>query len=263
MKWKLKPGEVITYKTIIEEIDTANHKDFALDGLVKALGSDTNTAEIQKMFKQFSQATSVSDFVTHLKKNSRNVIDIEMKAGNMPGAQSITDTGAMSTAIKQMVAKMAGGIVLRGAIHEDGTIESFYTKNDQKNLIATFFELPGRPVKTGDTWSVDVHFLSMDQNFTCDSSYRRNSVTIVKTGNNENEHVVTIKYDIEEYVSGNFISPVDEKPVKTSMKMTYKGLADFSTDKGRWLNYNGIMSLSSSGMMSSQSTKRCTLTISQ
>ena len=146
-------------------------------------------------------------------------------------------------------------------MYEDGTIESFYTKNDQKNLIAIFFELPGKPVKVGDTWSPEIHFLSMDQNFICDSSYRKNNVTVINISNKENEHIVTLKYDIEEYVSGNFTSPFDGKPIKTSMKMTHKALADFSIEKGRWIIYNGIMSISSTGMMTSQSTKRCSLII--
>ncbi|MCR8559898.1 hypothetical protein KXD93_19765 [Mucilaginibacter sp. BJC16-A38] len=260
LKWKLKPGEVISYKTTMDEIDTAHSKDFSIDGFDKLLGSDVNSAEIKKMIKQLRQATNLSNFVTHLKKNSKNVIDIEMKAGDQPAAQTTADTGEMGKALKLMMATM-GGVVLRGAIREDGTIESFYTKNDQKNLIATFFELPGRPVRVGDTWSADVHFLSTDQSFICDSSHRRNIITIVKIDDVENEHVVTVKYDIEEYVSGYFSTPFDKNPVKTTMRMTHKALADFSIERGRWINYDGIMSISSTGFMSSQSAKRCNLTL--
>jgi hypothetical protein len=261
LRWKLKPGETIVYKTVMDEIDTANHKDFAMDDLAKALGIDVNTADIQKMFKQFSQATSQSDFLTSLKENPKSIIDIEMKAGNMSAAKTVVDTGVMGNALKAMMAKMSGSVVLRGSVYEDGAIESFYTKNDQKNLIAIFFELPGKPVKVGDTWSPDVHFLSMDQNFTCDSSSKKNVVTIVKISNNENEHIVTMRYDLEEYVSGNFAYPFDGKQRKTSMKMTHKALAEFSIEKGRWITYNGIMSLTSSGVMGAQSTKRCSLII--
>jgi hypothetical protein len=264
LRWKLNPGETITYKTVMEEIDTANHKDFAMDGLSKSFGNDANDADFKKMVKQLNKLTSQSDFVTYLKKNRKNVIDIEMKLGNTATTGAVTDTSKVGRELKDMHAmmvKMTGGVVLRGAIYEDGTIESFYTKNDQKNLISTFFELPGKPVKVGDTWSPDIHFLSMDQNFICDSSYKKNNVTVISIDKKENEHIVTLRYDIEEYVSGNFTSPFDGKPIKTSMKMTHRALAEFSIEKGRWSTYNGIMSLSSTGIMTSQSTKRCSLII--
>jgi hypothetical protein len=155
--------------------------------------------------------------------------------------------------------KALTGVMLRGSVYEDGTIESFYTKNDQKNLLAMFFELPGKPVKVGDTWSISVHLISMDQNFTCDSSYRKNNVTLVGIENKNGEHFANLRYDIVEYVEGSFISPFDNSKVETIMKVTFTAAAYFSLEKGRWVVFDGVMSQSSSGIMSSRSKQKLSL----
>lgn len=122
-----------------------------------------------------------------------------------------------------------------------------------------FFELPGRPVKVGETWSATVGFISMDQNFICDSAFRKNVVTVIAIEQKNNDKVVTLKYDIVEFVAGDFSSPFNGNSVKTTMKMTYQAIAAFSVEKGRWLNYNGIMTISSTGMMAVATTKRFAL----
>jgi hypothetical protein len=183
MKWKLKPNEVLSYKTTMEEIDTANHKDFSMDGFMKSMGNDSVRADLKKFFKQFNIEIPHPNYITHLKENKKHVIDIEMFAKDTTPKKPITDTGQAGVAergIRIIMGKMAEGIVLRGAINEDGTIESFYTVNTQRNLIALFFELPGRSIKLGDSWPLTVNLLSADQSFKCDSSYKRNTVTVVK-----------------------------------------------------------------------------------
>ena len=43
------------------------------------------------------------------------------------------------------------------------------------------------------------------------------------------------------------------------MKITYKALADFSIEKGRWVSYNGIMASSSTGLITAQTTQKFSL----
>ncbi len=265
LKWKLQPNEVISYKTTMQEIDTANHRGLAMDSLIKSSRINDQAAEFEKAMKQLDKEIQLSNFITNLKKNHKNTIDIEMYLKDTStSVKSMTDTGKMADIqndMRKMMARMNKGIMLRGEVNEDGNIESFYTKGDQKNIIAVLFELPGRSVKLGDTWAIDVHFLSMDQNFKCDSSFRRNTVKVVAISNTGGEHIVTLKYDIVEYVTGDFNSPFDNKPMKTSMKMTHQALANFSIEKGRWVSYDGIMSLSATGMMTAQTTKKISLVL--
>jgi hypothetical protein len=264
LKWKLKPNEVLSYKTVMEEIDTANHKDFSTDSLSKLIGGKGDKAhdeDFKKVVKQLNAEMQNSDFITHLTEKRKGIIDIELfveKKDVKPTKNKKEGNGEIG-AMQSMIAKMSEGIMLRGSIYDDGTIESFYTKNDQKNLLAMMFELPGKPVKPGDKWPLSIHFISMDQNFICDSSYKRNEVTLVSVENKAGEHIVNLKYDIAEYVMGNFISPFDKNAMKTSMKMTYRGMAGFSLEKGKWVVYDGVMFLSSTGFMSTQTTKKFSL----
>jgi hypothetical protein len=256
LKWKLKAGEVLSYKTIMEEIDTANHKDMSMAGFNQVLGLKGDSAldaEFKNMIRQLNAQVQHSNFITKLTEKRKGIIDIALYAKN-----GNSDTIAARAASKgpngiSISAGLPAGVMLRGAIYEDGSIESFYTKNEQKNLLAIFFELPARAVKPGDTWPLSVNFISMDQNFVCDSSYKRNTVKLVGIENKNGEHIATLRYDIEEYVRGVFVN------TNTFMKMSFQGIAGFSLEKGRWVSYDGVMVLSSDGFMTSQTTKKLSL----
>jgi len=229
MKWKLKPGEVISYKTSMDEIDTANHRDFNVSGMEKLITGETNDTSSQKLFKRLSKLVMNSSFITHLKSSKDGLIRIEMiMNNNKPEVfKDTTRDGKNAKEMQDMLSKMTSGVMLRATINQNGGIESFYTKNEQKNLVATFFELPGRAVVLGDSWPVSVNFISMDQNFTCDSSFRKNIVTVTAISDVQNEHIVTLKYDIVEFVKGDFSSPFSNTSIKTTMKMTYQAVAQF------------------------------------
>ncbi|MBS1501373.1 MAG: hypothetical protein JST32_04895 [Bacteroidetes bacterium] len=63
LKWRLKPGEVLTYKTVMDEIDTANHKDPDMTGMMKATGmsgfmksTGSDTSQLTAMNKVMKQS---------------------------------------------------------------------------------------------------------------------------------------------------------------------------------------------------------------
>lgn len=259
MKWKLKPGEVLSYKTALEEIDTANHVNFGMNGMFKSMGIDSaNDTKMKEIFKELNSITQPTNFVTTLTEKKKDVIDIVMISKPNKTQAEGNKIGNLSE-MQKLMNQFSGGIMLRGSVHEDGTIESFYTKGEQKNMIAIMFELPGKPVKRGDTYALTVNFLNADQNFICDSSYHKNQVTVLKIENKAGEHIVTLQYDIAEYIKGSFSSPMGNGSVKTIMAMDFQGLAEFSVEKGKWISYNGIASLSSSGIMTSETKKRYSL----
>jgi len=262
MKWKLKPGEVLSYKTTMEETDTANRKDISMNGFMKSMGNDSAQIEAKKFFEDFRKQAPHPNYVTHLTENKKKIIDIEMLASDTTTPKPITDTGAAAVserAMQMMMHKAANGTALRGAIYEDGTLESFYTQSSQKNLIAIMFVLPGHPVKTGDSWPLHVNFLAMNEGFKCDSSFKKDMVTVVKIENRNNEQVVTLKYDILEYISGTLNSPMDNSDQKLSMKIGFNGVASFSIEKGRWIAFDGVLFTDNSGAMESRNAQRLSL----
>lgn len=261
LRWKVRPDDILVYKTVMKEVDTSSFSFSRLRfGMMAGLPDSVwQQKAMDSLFDEMRKYLDHTDFFTRLSAGRGGVIHIEM------AVSPETDTARSDTAVNKatrlasLLTTMNKGAMLRGAVNEDGTMQSFYVKNDQRNLIALLFELPGRPVSVGDTWSIDVHLLSMDQNFTCDSSYRKDVVTLVDVKKAGGETVAVLRYDLAEYVSGSFTSPLEEKAIPTYLKMTHRALATFSVDRGRWLSYEAIMTVQSAGVMDSHVVKKISL----
>ncbi|MBK0380923.1 hypothetical protein [Mucilaginibacter segetis] len=258
LKWKLKPGEVLAYKTIMET-DTTDNKGVLLNGglINQVMGSDSSSGEVKKLLKQLTELSGGNGITTFLRKSSKNDgISVEMVAEQSKG-KAVADTSYLGR-MHAMIQNMTGGVMLRGELNTNGSIKSFYLKNQQKNLVAVFFELPVKAVKKGDKWSLDVNLIAMDQSFQCDSAYKKNEVTLSDIVVRNGEHVAKVKYDICEYVSGNMVA-FGSGHVKMVMKVAFNGTADFSIEKGRWIRYEGLMSNMSKGFMSSDYSQKFAL----
>jgi len=264
LKWKIRQQETLTYKTVMQEIDTANFKEVSLNlgGLAK-LFEDTTSAHknaVKRLFSEVNKSLEKNDLITDLSINAKGNIDVTMTLRKKDIDSSKRDTTSRKDAeLEGFMRALSTNVMLRGAITTSGQIESFYVKNDQKNLIAMLFELPNKEVKIGDKWSITANLISMDQNFKCDSSYKKNIVTLIDLKKSGSDQIAIIKYDVVEFVVGDFINPMVKKNVKTTMKITYNGVSEFSITEGRWSKYEGIMSITSSGVMTSNSTKKVTL----
>ncbi|MBL4678998.1 MAG: hypothetical protein JKY70_22825 [Mucilaginibacter sp.] len=191
-------------------------------------------------------------YLSTLKETHKGIIDIEML---LPPNKAVAD----SANLYPIMSKLSGGVMLRGTIDTDGQIKSFYLNNDQKNLVAFFFELPGKPVKVGDKWPISTNLLHADQSFKCDSSSKISEVTVMAIDNTGVDQIVTLQYDIHEYIAGQlgfagmFGKDGDNKMV---MSMTEKAIGKFSVAKGRWLSYEGEIAYDNEGGFSGGKTKK-------
>lgn len=266
LKWKIGINEKLNYLTVMSDIDTSSiEMDFG--GLFKALSDSTDNGlkESKNFFKKFNDAFKNQDFVTTLTNKNNGVIDIVMKTRPKEPIEEtdIDTTDSKENEVLKMMQSMTQGVMLRGSVYETGGIHSFWVKSAQKNLIALFFELPTKPVKIGDKWSLEVNLITNDQNFDCDTSYKINEVTLVDIKKINGETIAVLKYNIVEYVKGNFNTPSffgsEGGQKETTMKFTHQGIAEFSVDKGRWINYDGIMSLEATGVMTANKKTKFTL----
>jgi hypothetical protein len=261
LKWKLQPKEVVTYKTFMK---TERGSKADLSGFAKQMDLDTNgtgSAQMQSFMKDIERFTP-DHYLTHLEKKRGGVIKIEM----VPINNKVPNDTSVTNGFSQLMSAMSTEVALRAAVYENGAIQSFYLRNDQANIVALFFQLPGKPVKVGDTWEVGTNFISLDQNFKCDSSFRRNNVTLSSIEKVGDDNVVTIKYNIEEFVTGNFSMPFPQsgsdikmKSIETSFKVIYKAAARFSVKQGRWLSYEGEFEETNTGMMAGHSLMKYAL----
>jgi hypothetical protein len=266
LKWKIAKNENLSYATVMSDIDTSSiEMDFG--GLFKALSDSSGNGlkESKEFFKTFNQAFKNQDYVTTLTNKGNGVIDIVMttKPKEQTKETKKDTTDSKEAEILKMMQSMNQGVMLRGSVYETGGVHSFWVKSAQKNLISLFFELPTKTVKVGDKWSLDINLITNDQNFDCDTAYKINEVTLTDIKNVNGETIAVLKYNIVEYVKGNFNSPSffgnDGGQKETMMKFTHQGIAEFSVDKGRWITYDGIMSLEATGVMTANKKTKFTL----
>jgi hypothetical protein len=266
LDWKIGKEEQLSYLTVMKEIDTTSI-EMNFGGLFKSFSDSTakGLTEAKQFLKKLGSSFKNVDVVSTLTNKGGGVIDIVVVANQNKDKQPLPDTAdSKQSKFVKMMLEMNRGVMLRGSVYETGAIHSFWTKNDQRNLLSIFFELPTKPVQIGDTWALDIHLISNDQNFACDSSYRLNKVTLVDIKKVQGENIAVLKYDIVEYVKGNFNMPSfgrngGDGQTETMMKFTHQAIAEFSIDKGRWISYDGIMSLVASGVMTANKKTKFTL----
>jgi|SRR5690554_1594506 len=266
LKWKIGKNEKLNYYTVMSNIDESSFEmDFG--GLFKALSDSTDSGlnKSKDLFKKINKTFENQNFITTLTNKNNGVIDIVMMTKSKEVSEEENNTADENNddEILKMMQSMTQGVMLRGSVYETGGIHSFWVKSDQKNLIALFFELPSKPVKVGDKWSLNINLIANDQNFDCDSSFKMNEVTLTDIKKINGETIAVLKYNIVEYVKGNFNTPSffggKGGQKETMMKFTHQGIAEFSVDKGRWVNYDGIMSLEATGVVTANNKTKYTL----
>jgi len=92
-----------------------------------------------------------------------------------------------------------------------------------------------------------------------DSAYRVNEVTLIDLKESDGERIAVLQYNIKEFVTGSFNSPFSDGAVTKNMEMTHRAIGEFSVDKGRWISYNGVMSVVSGGLMDNNSKNNMSL----
>lgn len=250
LSWKLAPNESLRYQTIMNQIDEAQ---FSFDFPMLDTANDPEAHdELESLLQEMNKAFDNVDFESVLTSENEGIVDIVVKG--IPKA----DDGAEPDPLQQMLS----GVQLRGAVYTDGGLHSFWVKSSQKNLIALLFELPKEPVSIGDSWPLEVNFISNDQNFQCAASEKWGQATLVDLEKVEGETVAVIHYNFGESVEGSFGLPgvtgeTGEKPL--SMMFTHQAVGRFSIDKGRWLVYDGLLRLKADGFMNSNQKTKLTL----
>jgi hypothetical protein len=259
LTWKPEKDEIIAYK-----METINLEDPKLDinsGFLSLLdslskGDSTNVKRefLKKMIENSVESTKNTDKIATIEKKAQKIyVRILVKDKEPLKAKPLNDS-------VPDLGQLAKGIQFRGYLNENGSIYSFFLQSRQKNLLALYFQLPEYKVKVGDSWALDLQMISMDYQFLCDSADNKNSVTLLKTYQKGSDTIAVLKYQVEEYINGNYkdLWSGQKKPVK--MEMKYYGSPEFNISKGRWEVFNMIMTVLSKGYQESSSKQLYKLT---
>jgi hypothetical protein len=252
IKWKIDTGDIIAYQTIMEDIDTGIIEEPVLLKEMKELYADSITNEepdLNDFYKSMKKDIEDLTTITILKRK-KEWIDVQLIVENID-SDTTEDSLGFSGFMK--------GVQLRGLLNQNGEIQSFYTKNRQKNLLALFFQLPSHDVAIGDKWSIDMNWLQMDQNFDCDTMSKINEVKLIDIIIEGKDTIAVISYKNYEMVKGNYFSPFSKEPIESFIDSRYDAICEFSINEGKWRNYSGILSIFTSGYQDSSYKQRFVL----
>ncbi len=140
-------------------------------------------------------------------------------------------------------------------IDNKGRNLSFYLSNTIDILTRLFFALPDKKVRIGDSWKLGVDLTDFAGLAKCDSSYKRDIVRVTNILRNNNDTLVTVNYDFEEYFKGFFYVP-------TESRIRYYGKAVFSLNRGLWIDYRCFKEMDISGFATSKSKEVYSLELS-
>ena len=281
LEWKISKNDTLKYKTTMNAIKEKSEVTSKKDSTSIFSGKD-----FEKIRESLSEINSDMKYQTNLFVNKKNEkqIDIEMLMFSDEKDNSTEKLKELMSKLKvdkqqnekkkkkknkndevekdslnfknlyKGLISLNGNVVLRGRITNTGEIISTYYKNSQKNLISVLFELPNRKVEIGEKWKLNTSLIEMDQNFSCDSLSNENSVYIEQITEKDGDKIAVIKYNIKEYVIGDFKNQMGgmfgmETDKKTFMKISHIATGYFSILKGKWINYEGIMEIESNFAM--------------
>lgn len=253
--WKIDKNSPVAYKTAMEAIDENNmaKKGFDCNDFQNAFSDSANfnCDEFKDFFEAMTSLYKDYSFTTTLTEDKNGAIDVKLiSVKNNSSSNNLPDS------LPDFFKDVMTGVQLRGKINTDGGIESFYMKKEQMNLLAIMFELPTKPVKIGDRWAIQASFISNDQNFICDEYDKTHIVELADVKEIDGDLIAFIKYDLRYYVNGEFNNPFLGKTVPTKMDLAFNGISEFNITKGKWKDYNGLMTMDVSGIMTNKTKQR-------
>ncbi len=262
LNWKIEEGQPIAYNTAMEVSISNTSVDFDRIFNSSQSGEGNEAAShFQEMFENLQNSQPTYSIVSILEKNARGNISIKMVLDNVEIPEQKSDD-LRGQEFSQLLKGMEGRIQLQGEVTPEGEIASPHLAQQQKNLLALFFELPGRPVKVGDTWQIDLTCITVNSaQFTIENSDGTNQVTFTEiTETPEGELVAILDYLVAESVEGEQTIPFfSEKPVPASMKCSFIGRGQFLIEQGRWQQFSAEFTIQTTGVMTADVTQHLAL----
>ncbi len=138
-------------------------------------------------------------------------------------------------------------VLWKGALDESGRALAYDLSVVQRLALGLFFELPARPVRPGDTWSVDVDLLGRDEGFRPDKTQRWNQVTLRSLAPEKGAgQVAVLEYRLAQHEEGTQLDDEDRARPATR-GAAFLGRAEFLVDRGTWRVFAGRLTTRMTG----------------
>jgi hypothetical protein len=235
LQWKVTPAQPLFYNVVL---DLTNTTGFSL-GDADIPAAVINQEAAQNFFDLFGKKPCYAI----LRNKSNKLVDVKI-------SQRLEDSGMDEKTLEAYKNQLGleENVLLRGMVFADGGISTYFIENQQKSLLSAGFELPSKAISKGDTWGIDFSCLDLDGVIITDTISRKTLVKAEELEFIEGDTLVTISYDLSEFMQGKRQLTKDQfKEMGFAVK--YIGLGKFSVQQGRWLEYNAVFTLETSGLM--------------
>ncbi len=241
LTWKIQPGEVIKYRSVIAEIKP--EPNFKLDGF-EVLRNPTLKNKVNEELKAFKGPVGTLEATLEGKTGGFKAEFIVIKP------EYATPPANDEEKIKREISdSRAGTVEILAELGLKGQLNSFYLKQKQRNLLALFFKLPEFGVQIGDNWNLPVTFTEIGQGFVPKEAVRDQEAKLIGlTTNSKGEKIAELFYVIAEKVNGQFEYSYSDVVVPISTEYSYFVNGRFNVNKGQWENFTAISYLSGKGL---------------
>lgn len=201
LTWQVDAGHPLIYEGVnrysMSNVSIATGNE-AIDP-----GANEMVKELLELVSWAGSVTVTQTYSTTLSKNGQGNITVDMVIKSI-------DQGTLGLLAGQTGDRAAqsavGTVFLHSEVTPDGKILSYYVDADEKNLLSLYFQLPGKPVKVGDSWSVDticVRAGSDPAQFVVEISERESQVTFMGVSKTATgEPIAVLEYHITERLTG-------------------------------------------------------------
>ncbi len=263
LNWRIEENQPVAYNTAMEVSDCCTEVDYdQIFNFGQADEGEDTTSHFEEMFEDLQKNQPSYSIVSILEKKADGNISVKMVLDNVEMPEEETEASTEQW-YAQMLQGMEGSVQMQGDITPEGEIASPYVAQQQKNLLALFFELPVGAVKVGDTWQIDLTCITLNSaQFKIENSDQVNQVTLKEiTETPEGEPVAILDYLIVESVEGEQTVPfLSNEPVPTTMKCSFLGRGEFLIEQGKWQAFSAENTVQTTGIVTSNVTRQLALT---
>lgn len=260
LAWKVAAGAPITYSVVMET--AASNVSFDFDQLMnqgQEGSADPGMKQfLQEMFSNPDAPLTRTRAVAMLDKNSQGNISVKMllESIDFKMPQEFQQAAAAQLAL------LKGTPLMQGEVTPAGKVVSFYNDQNQMNLLALFFELPGKPVQVDDYWPIELNCITMPASqLTIKTSHKDNRVTFQEVARNQaSQRTAILDYAIAEALQGEMTVPaLAKQPLPISATCHVAGRGEFLIDEGRWQQFSAAFTIQTTGILTATLTQSFSL----
>jgi hypothetical protein len=233
LKWKMPDGEVLIYSIQMETIDslssvTEENMRVLVDMVAKMYGDSIDVPPSSSdLYQGLVRQLNMLSYFSILRYGSDKNVKIDFITRQVKEYEQIKYLDIFNKFVRKAYFK--GSLTSNGSLISETGGPVFDPK------INILFELPEKPVGIGDSWSLNVrppaHAIDKSQ---LDSIL--NKVTFKDLIVQDNDSIAILDYKLQ-------------SPDKSGNVIRFTGRVKFSINHGKWLEYTGVLSQKTSGLL--------------